>query len=68
VLTQSRAGAAVTTAPGTAHVNAIRVMPPSEAYPLATGTASLGNILITAKSSIAADELRGLLEKLGEGR
>ena len=52
VLTQSRAGAAIAPAPGTAHVTALRVMPPSEAYPLSTGTASLGNILITAKSSI----------------
>ena len=65
VLTETRSGAAVT---GAARVTAVRVMPPSEAYPLSTGTASLGNLLITVKSSLAADALRALLERLGEVR
>jgi len=63
-LTETRSGAAVRAGP--AVVTAIRVMPPSEAYPFSTGTVSLGNILITAKSSIAADALRAHLERLGE--
>lgn len=63
-LTQTRSGAAVRAGP--AVVTAIRVMAPSEAYPFSTGTVSLGNILITAKSSIAADALRAHLERLGE--
>jgi hypothetical protein len=67
VLTETRAGAAVRGA-GPTVVTALRVMPPSEAYPYSTGTASLGNILITAKSSLAADALRALLERLGEVR
>jgi hypothetical protein len=49
-------------------LTALRVMPPSEAFPYSTGTASLGNILITARSSIGAEELRGHLERLGEAR
>jgi hypothetical protein len=65
-LTQTRAGAAVRSGP--AHVTALRVMPASEAFPYATGTASLGNILITARSSISADELRSHLDRLGEAR
>jgi hypothetical protein len=65
VLTETRAGAAVRGA-GPAVVTALRVMPPSEAYPFSTGTVSLGNILITAKSGLAADTLRSLLAKLGD--
>ncbi len=68
VLTETRAGAAVSGGPGTAHVTALRVMPPSEAYPMSTGTVSFGNILITVKSSIGADALRSLLERLGDAR
>ena len=68
VLTETRAGAAVRGGAGPAVVTALRVMPPSEAYPFSTGTASLGNLLITVRSSLAADALRGLLERLGEVR
>jgi hypothetical protein len=63
-LTETRAGAAVRGGPGPAVVTALRVMPPSEAYPFSTGTASLGNILITVKSRLAPDALRALLAKL----
>jgi hypothetical protein len=65
VLTETRAGAAVRGA-GPAVVTALRVMPASEAYPFSTGTVSLGNILITVKSTIQADTLRSLLAKLGD--
>jgi hypothetical protein len=67
-LTETRAGAAVRGGSGPAVVTALRVMPPSEAYPWSTGTASLGNILITVKSSVAPDALRGMLERLAEAR
>ena len=66
VLTETRAGAAVRGGAGPAVVTALRLMPPSEAYQFSTGTASLGNLLITVKSSLAADALRVLLEGLGE--
>jgi hypothetical protein len=65
VLTETRSGTP-TRAPGPAVVNAVRVMPASEAYPFATGTVSLGNLLVTAKTSIAAEALRPLLERMGE--
>ncbi len=66
VLTETRAGAAVRPGPGPARVTALRVMPPSEAYPLSTGTASLGNLLITAKATLAVEALKALLEQLGD--
>ena len=65
MLTLTRAGAAVSGG-GTPRVTALRVIPPSEAYPQATGTASFGNILISARGTITADELRSLLERLAE--
>jgi len=68
VLTETRAGALVSGGAGLARVTALRVMPPSEAYPSTTGTASFGNLLITVKSSIAPDALRSLLERLTEVR
>lgn len=66
VLTETRAGAAVRGGPGPAVVTALRVMPPSEAYPWSTATASFGNILITVKTSVAVETLRSLLARLGE--
>jgi hypothetical protein len=66
VLTETRAGAAVRGGPGPAVVTALRVMPPSEAYPFSTGTVSLGNVLITVKSGLAADTLKSLLGKLAD--
>jgi len=68
VLTETRAGAAVSGGAGAARVTALRVMPPSEAYPLTTGTASFGNILITVKTSIGSEALHALLERLAEVR
>jgi hypothetical protein len=67
-LTETRAGAAVSGGTGPAHVTALRVMPPSEAYAFTTGTVSFGSILITVKTSIAPDALRALLERLAEVR
>jgi hypothetical protein len=64
VLTITRASAAAT-GPGSAVITALRVMPPSEAYPMSTGTVSMGNLLITARSTLAADALRAHLERLG---
>jgi len=64
VLTETRAGAAVRAGPAT--ITALRVMPPSEAYPYSTGTVSFGGILITAKASIPAEALRAHLQRLGE--
>lgn len=64
VLTETRAGAAVRSGPAT--VTALRVMPPSEAYPFSTGTVSFGGILITAKATIPAEALRAHLERLAE--
>ena len=66
VLTETRAGAAVRGGSGPAVVTALRVMPASEAYPWSTGTASLGNILVTVKTSLSADVLRPLLQRLAE--
>ena len=66
VLTETRAGAAVRGGSGPAVVTALRVMPASEAYPWCTGTASLGNILVTVKTKLSADALRPLLQRLGE--
>jgi hypothetical protein len=62
VLTQTRSGApAVGGAP---RVTALRIIPASEAYPLTTGTASFGSLLVTAKTTLAGDALRALLGKL----
>jgi len=66
VLTETRAGAAVRGGSGPAIVTALRVMPASEAYPWCTGTASLGNILVTVKTKLAADVVRPMLQRLGE--
>jgi len=66
VLTETRAGAAVRGGSGPAIVTALRVMPASEAYPWCTGTASLGNILVTVKTKLAAEVVRPLLQRLGE--
>jgi hypothetical protein len=68
VLTLTRAGAAVSGGGGPMRVTALRVIPPSEAYPQTTGTASVGNLLVTARSTMAAEPLRALLERLGEAR
>jgi len=62
VLTQTRSGApAVGGAP---RVTALRIIPASEAYPLTTGTASFGSLLVTAKTTLAGDTLRALLATL----
>ncbi len=66
VLTETRAGARVRGGSGPAVVTALRLMPASEAYPWCTGTASLGNILVTVKTKLSADSLRPLLQRLGE--
>ena len=61
VLTETRAGAPV---PGTPRVTALRIIPASQTYPLTTGTASFGNLLVTAKAAMPGDSLRALLATL----
>jgi hypothetical protein len=61
VLTETRSGAP---AIGSPRVTALRVIPASEAYPVTTGTASFGSLLVTAKTSISGDALRALLARL----
>jgi hypothetical protein len=67
-LTETLAGAAVRGGAGPARLTALRIIPASEAYPQSTGTASFGSLLITVKSTLAAEALRSLLERLGEVR
>jgi hypothetical protein len=62
VLTQTRSGAPV--ASRNPRVTALRIVPPSQTYPVTTGTASFGNLLVTAKADLPGDELRGLLARL----
>ncbi len=64
VLTVTRAGAPVRGP--VPRVTAMRVIPPSEAYPVTTGTASFGNQLVTAKSGLPADSVRAMLGRLIE--
>jgi hypothetical protein len=66
LLTQSRSGGA--RGAGPAAVTAIRVMPPSEAYPYSSGTVTLGTLMITARSTLPPDALRSLLERLAESQ
>ncbi|OGU04495.1 MAG: hypothetical protein A2W29_01505 [Gemmatimonadetes bacterium RBG_16_66_8] len=47
-------------------LTALRLMPPSEAYPVTTGTGSFGSLLVTATSSLAPNDLRALLTRLIE--
>ena len=63
VLTETRSGAPGLGG-GTPRVTALRVIGPTEAYPVTTGTASFGSLLVTAKTSLAPDSLRALLAKL----
>lgn len=65
VLTETRAGAAVR-AGGPVVVTALRVIPPSDAYPWSTATASFGNVLINVKTKLAIESLRAMLGRLGE--
>jgi hypothetical protein len=62
VLTQTRSAAPG--AGGTPRVTALRVIGPTEAYPVTTGTASFGSLLVTAKTNLSADSLRTLLATL----
>ena len=47
-------------------VTALRIIPPTEAYPITTGTASFGGLLVTAKTTLPAESLRALLQQLVE--
>lgn len=50
---------------GAVRVTAVSVMPPLEASGESIGSASLGNLQITARSALAPDALRPLLGRLG---
>jgi Domain of unknown function (DUF4388)/Carboxypeptidase regulatory-like domain len=63
VLTETRSGAPGLGG-GTPRVTALRVIGPTEAYPLSTGTASFGSLLVTAKTTLPVDSLRAMLGKL----
>jgi hypothetical protein len=63
VLTVTAAGPA---AAGAAQVTAIRVRPGSDANPISMGTASYGNLLVTARTLLPADSLRVQLQRLRE--
>ncbi|HWP39014.1 MAG TPA: carboxypeptidase regulatory-like domain-containing protein [Gemmatimonadales bacterium] len=60
-LVETRSGAPPT---GEPRLTALRIMPPSEAYPVTTGTGSFGNLLVTATTSLPPDSLRALLGRL----
>jgi hypothetical protein len=62
VLTETRSGAPALG--GTPRVTALRIIPATEAYPVTTGTASFGSLLVTAKTTLPGDTLRALLAKL----
>jgi hypothetical protein len=62
VLTETRSGAPVSG--GNPRVTALRIIPASQTYPLTTGTASFGNLLVTAKAALPGDSLRALLATL----
>lgn len=62
VLTETRSGAPVPSS--NPRVTALRVIPASPSYPVTTGTASFGNLLVTAKAEMDGGELRELLAKL----
>jgi hypothetical protein len=62
VLTETRSGAPVPS--GNPRVTALRIIPASQTYPLTTGTASFGNLLVTAKAAMPGDSLRTLLADL----
>jgi hypothetical protein len=62
VLTETRSGAPALG--GTPRVTALRIIPATEAYPITTGTASFGGLLVTAKTTLPGDTLRALLAKL----
>jgi hypothetical protein len=60
-LVETRSGAPPA---GEPRLTALRIMPPSEAYPVTTGTGSFGNLLVTATTSLPPDSLRALLGRL----
>ena len=51
-----------------ARVTALRIIPPTEAYPITTGTASFGGLMVTAKATLPAEELRMYLQRLVEAQ
>jgi len=63
-MVMSRSGPANVTA--LPRVRALHIVPPTEAYPITTGTASFGGLMVTAKSSLPAESLRALLQRLVE--
>jgi hypothetical protein len=64
-LVETRSGA-IGARPERPRLTALRLMPPSEAYPVTTGTGSFGNLLVTATTVLPPDSLRALLSRLME--
>ncbi|HXV87402.1 MAG TPA: carboxypeptidase regulatory-like domain-containing protein, partial [Gemmatimonadales bacterium] len=60
-LVETRSAAARADRP---RLTALRVMPPSEAYPVTTATGSFGGLLVTATSTMDPNALRSLLTRL----
>ncbi|HEX9582657.1 MAG TPA: DUF4388 domain-containing protein [Gemmatimonadales bacterium] len=63
-LVETRSGAAVRA--DRPRLTALRLMPPSEVYPVTTGTGSFGNLLVTATTVLPPDSVRALLGRLIE--
>ncbi len=64
VLVVARSGPAVR--PPNPRLTALRVMPASAAFPVTTGSASYGGLMVSATTSLPADELKSLLVGLAE--
>ncbi len=63
-LVESRSGPV--NAAAISRVTALRIIPPTEAYPITTGTVSFGNLLVTAKATLPEASLRSFLQRLSE--
>jgi hypothetical protein len=47
-------------------VTALRIIPPTEAYPITTGTVNFGVFMVTAKAKLTEESLRALLRRMVE--
>ena len=63
-LVESRSGPV--NAAAISRVTALRIIPPTEAYSITTGTVSFGNLLVTAKATLPEEALRSFLQRLSE--
>ena len=63
-LVESRSGPV--NAAAISRVTALRIIPPTEAYSITTGTVRFGNLLVTAKATLPEELLRLFLQRLSE--